>query len=86
MFGQVLCSGYELTGGLYSLNSIKFALIILNWILTFSIFVPLHNAIETSDDIPSITKKLEEKNWSRTLVWTLVLITNLVHYTIPGLF
>ena len=81
MFGQLLCSGYGLFDGLNHLNSLKLGLIISNWLLTFAIFVPLHNSIDTSNDLEGVTKKLEVRNWTRTLLWTLIFVISLIQFT-----
>ena len=48
------------------------------WILTFLIFVPLHNSIKPEVSCDEITKELVQKNWWRTGLWTLLFILSLV--------
>jgi DMSO reductase anchor subunit len=55
-----------------TLNIIKLSLLLLVWLLTFSIFVPLHNAMENSNNTSTIAKNLVQKNWYRTILWSLI--------------
>lgn len=76
MIGQL---GFSI-GSVISENSFlsisKLGLIVIIWIMTFSIFVPLHHRIDDADEAEnrSITSKLVKKNWWRTLLWSLVFI------------
>ncbi len=70
------------------LNLLKSGMVIIVWILTFSIFVPLHGAVDGADNaaLKEITKKLIQKNWSRTLAWTLIFLISIIQVIIRGQF
>ncbi len=55
---------------------IDLTLVLLTWILTFVIFVPLHQKIDerSSEKNDTYISKLVEYNWSRTLLWTAIFI------------
>ena len=59
------------------LININFILLILIWISTFFIQVPLHNALLDKRDSMSISK-LVKSNWVRTLLWTSRLVLLLI--------
>jgi len=48
---------------------ISFVLLIVIWICTFTISVPLHNQLGTQKDLDKI-KKLILTNWPRTILWS----------------
>ena len=74
MFGQLAFSTGEAIADTSFITILKLVIILIVWVLTFSVFVPLHNSIENSNEneSPMITKKLVKNNWWRTLFWTLV--------------
>ena len=86
MFGQLGFGIYELINAVTLFSIIKITLIAIVWILTFVIFVPLHNAIDKSDNTKGITVKLVQKNWSRTIVWTIIFLIGLIEFFKPYLF
>lgn len=53
-------------------------IILIIWLLTFLIFVPLHNAITPNQSCDEITSDLVKKNWWRTFLWTLLFTGSLV--------
>lgn len=53
------------------------SVIVLIWILTFLIFVPLHNAVTPEKSCGDITRSLVQKNWWRTILWTLLFLMSL---------
>ncbi len=52
-------------------------LVALTWILTFVIFVPLHQNINNSLNQNESVHKLISYNWIRTLLWSLVVILSI---------
>lgn len=56
-------NGYTLTSSL---------LVLLVWLSTFIQFVPLHNNIREEHNVSASIKKLNSKNWLRTILWTLL--------------
>lgn len=53
-------------------------LIILLWASTFFQAVPLHNQIESGNEIHNAAVKLVQANWKRTIMWTLIVILNFI--------
>lgn len=88
LFGQLICTTFALYQDFSALLLIKELIIILAWVLTFGIFVPLHGKVDTNSEseVKEITEQLVSKNWWRTLLWTLALILEFLRQLIPGLF
>jgi len=45
-------------------------LVLLTWITTFLVFVPLHNSIAKGLHVTSSVHKLVKYNWYRTVLWS----------------
>ena len=60
---------------LYTWGSLLVILMI--WILTFLIFVPLHNSINPNESCEEITDSLVKKNWWRTFLWSILFLVTL---------
>lgn len=54
-------------------------LIILLWAATFFQAVPLHNQIDSGFEIQNAAKELVQVNWKRTIMWSLIIILNLLN-------
>lgn len=52
-------------------------IIILLWVLTFSVFVPLHQSIDIRQPVDRVCDKLLNLNWLRTALWTLLFFMTL---------
>jgi len=72
MFGQLGVSVAQLIlfVSWYTVSSL--VLIIGVWIVTFSLFVPIHTAIANGVSTHVMLGKLVRYNWLRTVVWTLI--------------
>jgi hypothetical protein len=55
-------------------------LVIILWLITFLVAVPLHQDIDTKENSTVSRMKLVKINWSRTLLWTLILIISIYQY------
>ena len=55
-------------------------LIVLIWVITFLIAVPLHGLINRDDQTIDHRVKLVRVNWPRTIAWTFILIISLIGY------
>ena len=77
MFGQLGVSIYQLftQTSFYTVSSL--VIIILIWISTFWIFVPIHSIISNENSSKSDLVTLVNKNWVRTILWTLSFIYSL---------
>ncbi len=80
MIGQALIAAFQLwkEASLYTISGIL--IIATLWILTFSIFVPLHNAVLPDKNCEAITGNLVKKNWIRTGLWSIVFLGSLLQY------
>ena len=56
---------------------VSLIVILIIWMLTFLIFVPLHNSIQPNRSCEEITNDLVRKNWWRTLLWSLLFLASL---------
>lgn len=74
MSGQLGTSLYLSVLSFDALWAVKLLLILGAWALTFSIFVPLHNAVAQHSGTHNIAVKLVKHNRWRTLLWTLAFI------------
>ncbi|MEM8765463.1 MAG: hypothetical protein AAGD88_16700 [Bacteroidota bacterium] len=75
MVGQLFLALYALYKELSVISVARGILILLIWILTFLIFVPIHNNIQAGKFDTLLLRKLVQSNWLRTLLWTVVLAT-----------
>lgn len=62
------------------LNSIVTLLIMLNWLITFIYFVPLHVKIDRDSIDKGSLKSLVHVNWYRTIIWSCVFVIVLTEY------
>ena len=62
------------------IDYISLCLVVLTWLTTFLIFVPLHSNIEAQHDTVFSRKRLTKTNWIRTVLWSLILIISLIFY------
>ncbi|WKK80498.1 hypothetical protein [Marivirga arenosa] len=53
-------------------------LVVMLWASTFFQAVPLHNLIESNQEVAESAKKLVQVNWNRTAMWTIIVLLNLV--------
>lgn len=51
--------------------------LLIAWVLTFSVSVPLHRKIDKGDTSSETTKSLVRTNWPRTILWTVVFVLGL---------
>jgi DMSO reductase anchor subunit len=78
MLGQLMLYGALLQEGktFYSIGS--FGLVLMAWLLTFTVFVPRHKEISNGTYSEKTLSQLVQFNWGRTLLWTLLFVWNLV--------
>lgn len=58
---------------------VSMVIIITLWLLTFLVFVPLHQSIDADQPIENVCEKLVTKNWIRTVLWTLLFVMSVVY-------
>jgi uncharacterized membrane protein YqgA involved in biofilm formation len=63
----------------FSVSNLVYSLLVLStWVSTFIYFVPLHQKIETNQDLNSSARRLTKGNWVRTFQWTFVFVYSLL--------
>ena len=72
MFGQLALSISSVVGDASILEWIAFAFVLVCWILTFFVSVPLHRKIEQNDTTRETRQKLITTNWPRTILWSVI--------------
>ena len=77
MVGQLITSSMLAYLEISTLNLTKLALVLTNWVLTFVVFVPLHQKLEHIAEPLQLTKALIVKNWLRTIIWSLIFLLTL---------
>ena len=77
MLGQLFLSGVLLVREISAYHLADVVLVLLVWIITFSLFVPMHRTIAMGGGDTFLLRKLVVKNWFRTVVWTLIFLLNL---------
>ena len=82
MFGQLIMAGIQLWQIQNWYTIISAILIVILWLLTFLIFVPLHQSIDHNKPVENACHKLVQNNWARTLFWSLLFIISIVNYTL----
>ena len=74
MLTQLVISIYQLAIEITYYNVLSVLLVSIIWIVTFLQFVPIHNTISKGNISESLLLSLVRKNWSRTILWTLLFI------------
>ena len=82
MFSQLIITIIQLWNIQDWYTIISLLVLVILWLLTFLIFVPLHQSIDNKAPIENVCFKLESKNWIRTLLWTLLFTISIVHYSL----
>ncbi|MFK7812649.1 MAG: hypothetical protein AB8B59_09155 [Maribacter sp.] len=78
MFGQLIITVLQLIKIQSVFNICSLVLIGLVWAITFSQFVPMHSKISAGNADEILLKRIVKMNWSRTLLWTVIFIWNLL--------
>lgn len=63
-----------------TLNLLALGLIVLNWLITFIYFVPLHVKIDQDNINQTSLRRLVQLNWYRTIIWSCVFFIVLSEY------
>ncbi|MEM8867164.1 MAG: hypothetical protein AAGC73_02745 [Verrucomicrobiota bacterium] len=74
MFTQLFCQLWAATTSGGTLNYLSLTTVLVCWILTFFVSVPLHNKISNGEGEPATLNRLIQTNWPRTVLWTLAFI------------
>lgn len=82
MIGQLIIVLFQIIDQKTAYTIISAIIIGLLWLSTFTMFVPLHKQLGNTSFRESVPKKLVTRNWLRTLLWTILAILTITHYTI----
>ncbi|MCB0383365.1 MAG: hypothetical protein KDD05_08735 [Psychroserpens sp.] len=80
MFGQLFIYLYQVFEFQSTYHVFTAGIVILLWIITFWIFVPLHNDILNNRYTRKTLEQLVHKNWERTGLWSVLFILSLIEY------
>ena len=72
MFGQLVLAILSVIEDSSILEWFAFAFVLVCWILTFFVSVPLHRKIEQNDITLETRQKLIMTNWPRTILWSVI--------------
>ncbi len=79
MLGQLSIYIYLVFSKISLLSIIGLSIAMSLWLLTFFIFVPLHNEISSQDFSEETLKKLIKQNWLRTGLWSILFVCSLAN-------
>jgi len=82
MFSQLIIALYQFWLDVNWYTVMSLIIIVLLWVLTFRVFVPLHASIDSASPIANVCYKLETKNWIRTILWTSLFFISLFNFFI----
>ena len=74
MIGQLSLAIVQVINDFTMLSTVSLGLIIGVWLSTFLQFVPLHRKISSNVFDNAILKQLVQRNWLRTVLWTLIFV------------
>lgn len=78
MLSQLLLHSYTTYMGFSLIQLLILVLVILSWILTFTIFVPLHQKIGNNRFEKQDLFHLDSFNWWRTIIWSAIFVLALL--------
>ena len=82
MVTQLFLSIREVYFNANALAYIILFIVLLTWIITFLISVPIHGSIEREENSMQYRTKLVRTNWIRTVSWALIMILSILNYGI----
>lgn len=81
MFGQLPVVAWHSWSRPNMANGCALGALVLCWILTFAVSVPLHRKIDAGDTSALIVRRLIRTNWPRTILWTAAFVFGLLART-----
>ena len=72
MLGQLVITILSVWEDPSILEWVAFTFVLVCWILTFFVSVPLHRKIEQNDITRETRQKLITTNWPRTILWSVI--------------
>ena len=78
MIAQIVLHGWRVADHYSPGNLLTLLLVVSTWVITFVIFVPLHNKVSLNQELAQSLAKLVAYNWMRTALWSLIFLASLV--------
>ena len=79
MLTQLLAYGFQLMDKFATYSVVSMIIVMVLWLITFTVFVPLHQKIEANAFNPTILSNLVKLNWIRTGLWSLLFLISVYH-------
>lgn len=80
MLSQLGLSLFQMVTNTTGFSIAVFLLVLLSWATTFILFVPVHGRISSGQVKRKDLLHLVNRNWLRTVIWTLILALDLISY------
>lgn len=77
MITQIVLHGWRMYETGSAVDWLALLLVISTWLVTFVIFVPLHNKISLNRELVQSLADLVLYNWIRTVLWSLIFLVGL---------
>ncbi|WP_040250095.1 hypothetical protein [Psychroserpens mesophilus] len=77
---QLVIYGFQVVKIQTAYHILGLIIVVALWLITFSTFVPLHNAILNTTYSNKTLENLVRKNWDRTGLWTVLFILSLLEF------
>lgn len=77
MISQVFMHAWRVHASCSLTNLLTISLVLGTWLVTFVIFVPLHNKIALNHELAKSLWDLVAYNWIRTALWSLIFFVGL---------
>lgn len=62
------------------ISIISLVVVLILWLLTFLVFVPIHQKIDNESASSTHLDELVSKNWNRTILWTFLFLLSLINF------
>lgn len=80
MFAQLIITSLHLWQIVNIFTALSMLIVVLLWLLTFIVFVPLHQSIDQDKNDKTTVNKLVKKNKLRTFLWSFLFLVSALNY------
>ena len=78
MFSQLALTLFSCYKNTTLLSCLHLILVLLAWVTTVGIFVPIHKKLSNNNSNPQLLEKLVNYNWLRVIIWNAVFALSLI--------
>lgn len=78
MITQVFLHGWRTLENATLVNWLTLTLVISTWLITFAVFIPLHNKISFNQELVQSFENLISYNWIRTGLWSMIFLVGIL--------